>query len=264
MLASLFDAELAEPRDVARADHHAIRVGSRRRRVHQPDLAGLRIEPADHVGALHGEPQHAAPVEDRRVRIARGRVGQLVVGEAAGARIEPADVAGEIAGEPDVAVLVGDQPVRPRRRDVGVIFGDLPAARIEPAEHIGHVAGVPDRPVRIGERIMRPRSWRWHHPFPDLDVRAAGDQRRRGLRLLGEVLRQVVGQHGDLIRRHGRADVQHHVHHVLPVLAVVAGIHDAGRFMAAETGLLDDGLAGAFRQLRLRHCRGGAADQRIR
>ena len=220
----LVGAELAEPRDVARADHHAVRVRPRRRRLHQPDLAGLRIEPADHVGALHGEPQHAAPVEHRRVRIARARVGQRIVGELAGLRIELADVAGEVAGEPDVAVLVGDEAVRPGRRCVGMIFGDLPAARIEPAEHVGHVAGVPDRAVRIGERIVRPRAWRRHHPFLDLDMRAAGDQRRRGLRLLREVLHQVVGQHGDLIRRHGRADVQHHVHHVLPVLAVVAGI----------------------------------------
>ena len=191
----LVGAELAEPRDVARTDHHAVRVRPRRRRLHQPDLAGLRIEPADHVGTLHGEPQHAAPVEDRRVRIARGSGRAAVVGELAGPRIELADVAGEVAGEPDVAVLVGDQAVRAGRRYVGMVFGDLPAVRVQPAEHVGHVAGVPDRPVRIGEGIVRSRTWRRHHPFLDLDLRGAGDQRRRGLRLLREVLHEVVGQH---------------------------------------------------------------------
>ena len=57
---------------------------------------------------------HSMPslVEDQRVRIARCRIRQLVLGDVAGLRIELADQPREVAGEPDVAVLVLDQAVR--------------------------------------------------------------------------------------------------------------------------------------------------------
>ena len=57
---------------------------------------GLRIELADEVAALHREPQDAAPVEDRRVRVARRRIGHLVF-DLSGLGIESPDQAGGVA-----------------------------------------------------------------------------------------------------------------------------------------------------------------------
>ena len=76
-------------------------------------LAGRRQDASDHVAHLQREPQRALLIEDRRVRIAGGRIGHPVLDLLAGLRIELADVTGQLRGEPDVSVLVGNQPMRP-------------------------------------------------------------------------------------------------------------------------------------------------------
>src|SRR5690242_3964744 len=59
---------------------------------------------------------------------------------------------------------------------------------------------------------------------------------------------EIVGEHRDPVRRHRRADVEHHMNDVLPLLPVVAGRCDARQLVTAEAGLLQYWLAFAFRQ----------------
>ena len=59
-----------------------------KRRAH---LARLRIELPDEITALHGEPERALLIEDRRMRIARCRIGHRIFGYLACARIQLSD-----------------------------------------------------------------------------------------------------------------------------------------------------------------------------
>src|SRR5881396_3586230 len=72
---------LREKRDALRVDHQAVRLGVRGRHRHQLDLAGGWSQPANHVPLLHGEPERALLVEDRRVRTTRRWIGDLVFGD---------------------------------------------------------------------------------------------------------------------------------------------------------------------------------------
>ena len=108
----LVGAELHEKGHAMAVDHHAVGIGLRRGRCGDLDLAGLRVQPPNHVGALHGEIDVAVGRQERRVGIARLGIGHGIFRDVAGLGIELADIGLEVGGEPDIAVVIGDQPVR--------------------------------------------------------------------------------------------------------------------------------------------------------
>jgi hypothetical protein len=71
------------------------------------------MKSSDHVTLLDGEKENSIPVEDRRMRITRGRIGHRVFHHCAGSWIKLADISGGIRSEPDVAFLIGNQAVWP-------------------------------------------------------------------------------------------------------------------------------------------------------
>src|SRR5262249_13068341 len=144
--ADLVDAELVEERNPFRVDQYAVRPRARGGWLHELDLAALRIEAPDEVDLLNREPGDAVAAERERVRIARGRIRQLVFGHGPGVRIELSDQAAEIPGEPDIAVRPLDQAMR-AGLIVRVIFLDRAGLRVDAAEVVGELPGVPDGAV---------------------------------------------------------------------------------------------------------------------
>src|SRR5690242_2642439 len=67
----LVAAEFHEIRYARGAHDHSIGSRPRRRRRHDLDVTSLRIESANHVRALHREPERPLLVEDRRMWVAR-------------------------------------------------------------------------------------------------------------------------------------------------------------------------------------------------
>src|SRR5262249_15749489 len=72
--------ELVEERNPFRVDQYAVRPRARGGWLNELDLAAFRIEAPDEVALLHGEPENAVAIEGERMRIARGRIRQLVFG----------------------------------------------------------------------------------------------------------------------------------------------------------------------------------------
>jgi hypothetical protein len=236
------DLVRAEEDDVRHApgvDHDPVGPRARRRRGDELDLARLRVEPADHVRLLQREVQHAVGRERERVRVLRVRVGHAVLGDLARSRIQLADERLMVAGEEDVAVAVLDQPVRAGGGRLKRILLHLAGLRIDAPEPVGHLSRVPDRPVARRERVVRPRAGNRHLPFADRDPGRSGKDDGVGLRFLRQVLRQVVGDGHDLVRRNRHAEVDHHPNHGVPVRLRVARVHHAVQAVAAAAELLD-------------------------
>src|SRR3546814_17043259 len=58
---------------------------------HQPNLTGGWSESTHEIAALHGEPQYAGGIEDRRMWIARPRFGHRELPDLTGRRVEAAN-----------------------------------------------------------------------------------------------------------------------------------------------------------------------------
>ena len=69
-------------------------------------VAGLRIEPADHAGAVAGKPDVALPVLSEAMRARAWRL-EFEFLELRVCRGEPTELVGELPGIPDRAVLRG-------------------------------------------------------------------------------------------------------------------------------------------------------------
>src|SRR6516162_6135940 len=106
----------------------------RRRKLYELDVPVCGVQPSDEVPTLNGEPQHAMPIEYRRVRIARRRIRHLILRHMTRTRVKFADVTTVIRCVPDVAVPVGDEPVRPRVCGQRILL-DRAGLRIEPPEN---------------------------------------------------------------------------------------------------------------------------------
>ena len=190
----LVGAELDEVHDVLGIHRHAVGPRLRGRRGDELDLAGLGIEPADHVGLLHREPQDAVVVEDEGVRVLAPRIGQLVFGDSAGLRIELADQAGDVAGEPDVAVLVFGEAVRAGVRRLERVF---PGSR-RSSDRAGRACWTIARSTRsrrLWSRADRAGASRASARATCLIDACTGRQTidRRRARPFREVLDQIVG-----------------------------------------------------------------------
>src|SRR3989441_5305618 len=125
--------------------------------------ARTRVEPADPVAGLHGEPDDPLLVEDERVGVAAR--GRLVLDDLTGPRIELADRAIPVARVPDAARAIDEQAVRPgaewqvppgERLRTGVEPGDLVA------EHHRDIDVSVGPPRRIARELGR-----GHLPLPD-------------------------------------------------------------------------------------------------
>ncbi len=164
-------AVAGDPRHALRIQLDAVGLRLRPRHGHQLDIAGRRVQPAQHVAVLQREPERAVAVEDRRVRVLRRRVGHLVDGHLAGLRIELADRAVAVAGVPDVAGRIEGHRMRQRLRRQR-IFLHLAGSGVDPPNQVAELPGPPDRAVRRLDRIARALAQRRHLPFLE------GDRRR--------------------------------------------------------------------------------------
>src|SRR5262249_50271319 len=85
----------------------------------------------------------------------------------------------------------------------------LAGSRIETANDAGELTGPPDRAVGRRQRIVRARSERGDDPFPDVDVRVAGNDARSRPRLLWKVFREVICDRRGLILRQRYHGAEH-------------------------------------------------------
>ena len=187
-------AVAGDPGAALGVDLDAVGARSRRRRGHQPDLAGLRIEPADHVAVLEREPEDAVGIEDRGVGVAGRRVRHAVDRDAAARGVHPADGAVLVARVPHVARRIEGHGMglgagRQRVLDHG------PGRGIEPADQVAPLPGPPDRAVRALDRVARPLAGRRRDPFLEGEAEAARDQGGQALAARREVFRQI-GRNG--------------------------------------------------------------------
>ena len=146
--------------------------GPRVRRLHRDelDVAGRRVQPADHVAELQGEEQDALAVEHRRVRVLRVGVGHLEFGDLARLRVELADGAVLVARVPDVAGVIEHHRVRHGVRRQR-IFLHLAGLRVDAADQVGPLPGPPDAAVRRLHRVARALAEGRRRPLLEGDVR---------------------------------------------------------------------------------------------
>ncbi len=95
---------------------------------------------------------------------------------------------------------------------------------------------------------MRSRAGRGYDPFLNVGLYAPGNYHRGRLRLLREVVGQILGDHSDLILRQGSTDIDHHVDNVLPSLLGISGAGHLVEVVALNAKSLDRFLAIAFGQ----------------
>ena len=111
------------------------------------NVAGLRIEPADEIAALHGEPDDAVMIDDERVRVAGVRIGQWIFFHFAAASVSSLPM--KPRKLPVNQTLPSLSSTRPCGADMRIdrVFLDLTGLRVEAAELVGELAGPPDRAV---------------------------------------------------------------------------------------------------------------------
>src|SRR5262245_40805390 len=160
-------AEVDEEHNVFRVERHTIGPRLRRWRSHELHVTRRWIEPAYHVGLLHGKPQNAVAIENESMRVLRLWSGHWIFGDGTAPGIELADQRRAIAGKPDVAVFVFGEAVRPGTRGLEVILLHRTGLRIEPSELIGQLSRPPKRSVLGGKRIMWSRTRCRYRPFLD-------------------------------------------------------------------------------------------------
>ena len=208
-----------EPGHAVGVDLDAVRLRARGRQRDQLDVAGRRVEAAHHVAVLQGEPHDPLLVEDRRMRVLRGRVRHLVDGGLAGRGIDLADRAVLVARVPGHALGIELHRVRHRARRQRV-FLHLAGCRIEPPDQIAELPGPPDGSVGGLDRITRPLAERRHLPLGERDLGAAGDERGRPPGVGREMRREILRDRGLLL---GRAcHVDHRADQLFPAVARVA------------------------------------------
>src|SRR5215211_7164946 len=208
-----------EPRGALGIDLDAVRLRIRDRQRDEFDVAGLRIETADHVRELQREPHDALLVEHHRVRVSRGRVGHLVDGDLAGPRINLADRSVLVARVPGDTLGI---ELHRMRHGVGRqrVFFHLAGFGIEPPDQVAELAGPPDGPVGPLDRIARALTERRRLPFLERDLDAAGHELGGALGVGREMRRQIIDDAGALLRRARQID--HRADELAPVLARVA------------------------------------------
>src|SRR5262249_53171179 len=156
--------QLREERDALRVDDQAVRLRVCGPHRHQLDLARGWSQPANHVPLLHGEPERALLVEDRRVRTTRRWIGDLVFRDHARFGIEFTEVSVQLAGIPDVPILVGYEPMRPHAVGKLCVIGpewivpDFTGAWIETTQAAARLARIPNGAVGPDRGIVRTRA----------------------------------------------------------------------------------------------------------
>src|SRR5438034_6153575 len=241
----------------------AVRLRVRGRHRHQLDLAGGWSQPANHVPLLHGEPERALLVEDRRVRTTRRWIGDLVFGDHARFGIELPEVSILLAGIPDVPILVGHEPMRPHAVRQLCVIGpewivpDFTGARIETTQAAARLARIPDGAVGRYRGIVRPRA-RCDLPLSDRCLDGSRHPYTCRPRGTGQRLGQIRGDAGHLLLRQRQAVGAHEGHDALPFLRALArpeggpvaaiGPGEFLRIMAAHAVTLHEVLARAVRQ----------------
>ena len=148
-------------------NYHAVGQRVFGRNSLQIDLSGPRIEAANEVAALHGEPKYLLLIKHWRVRVTGSRVRHLVLAHISRARIKLANESGIVSGIPNVSLTIERQAVRPCTGRLQGILAHCPVCGIEPPQSVARLPRPPERTIRRDRRIMRIRVRRRYTPLPD-------------------------------------------------------------------------------------------------
>src|SRR5881296_1545529 len=161
--ADLAGGEQIEERNPLRVHLDPVWHRARTRGFLQRHVACFRIELADEVAALDGEPERSVLRKNRRVRIARRRIGHLEFRNVSGFGIELRNGSGRVCRVPDVAVPIRDKAVWAVTSGK-IELTKLTRCHVNASEFVRSLPAVPQRIARAKRRVVRKRVRRRDSP----------------------------------------------------------------------------------------------------
>ena len=234
-------AVAGDPGHAQGIDLDAVGARSRGLHGHQPDLPGGRVQAADHVAVLQGEPEPAVLIEDRRMGVPGRRVGHGMDGDLLRFHIELADGAVLVAGVPDIAGGIEGDAVGHGAGRQGELF-HLAGRRVEAADQVAPLAGPPEGAVGRLNGIAGPLAEGRDLPLLEAEGDGTGDQ-GRGPPVVGRKMRRQIAADAVAILRAG-GEIDHGGDQFAPAGLVITGA--AGNpvvAVTAETEAFDPVLA---------------------